>query len=176
MQRHCDGITRFGEPCGFPPRKASSFCINHEPGARTTEAAAHARAARTRSAEEFYKAGFSLDTHGAIQAVIDTVVRLVLAGRISDGTANTVLRACAIASRNFDPTNLRRPQQLDWDDYNEGRVGLLSTIDDLIFGPEAGDPTDDNIATSGDTTSTTAEAFIEDALCLPAIARGFRSQ
>ena len=141
MQRHCEATNRLGEPCGFPPRKGTNLCINHAPGARTAEAAAHARAARTRSAQEFYNAGFTLDTHGAIQAVIDTVVRLVFAGRISDGSANTVLRACAIASRNFDPTSLRRPQQLDWDDYNEGRVGLLSTIDDLMFGPEPDDPT-----------------------------------
>lgn len=160
MQRHCEATNRLGEPCGFPPRKGSSFCLNHEPGARTTEAAAHARAARTRSAEEFYKANFTLDSHGAIQAVIDTVVRLLLAGRISDGTANTVLRACAIASRNFDPAHFRQPQQLDWDDYNEGRVGLLSTIDDLMYGPEPDNPNDD------------ATQTIDDPLYLPAIARG----
>ncbi len=78
----------------------------------------------------------SFTDRSSIQAVLDTVARLELAGRISHQRATIVLRACSIATRNFDRTldtlNGPRPQQHDWYHYFDKVQSLLATIDPLL--------------------------------------------
>lgn len=102
---HCSALTRKGLPCRFPARKGTSFCINHEPGADTRDAAARASAvaaARRSPAEHLLDAAFSLSDRAGVQALIDATLRLAIARRIPTTTVNQVFRGCALAIRNFD--------------------------------------------------------------------------
>jgi hypothetical protein len=139
----CEGITRRGMPCRFPARKGTNFGINHEPGAHTREAASRAGTAAAEAREdqrqetaELLRAVISFNDRASIQAVLDTVTRLSLAGRIPRSTAHIVLRACSIATHNFDAprdtlTGIE-PQQHERFSYFDRVNGLLHTIDPLL--------------------------------------------
>lgn len=136
----CNAVTRSGIPCRFPARRGAAFCLNHDPLADLTAAAtraAHISAlARRRPSEQLLDATLSLTDRASIQAVLDALIRLQFAGRISHERAHIILRACAIAVRNFDrpadtlsgPT----PQQHDWALYFDKVQALLATVDPLL--------------------------------------------
>lgn len=111
----CHALTRKGLPCRFPARKGTGFCINHEPGADTRNAAARASAAaaaRRIPAEHLLDAAFSLSDRAGVQALLDATLRLAIARRIPATTVDQVFRGCALAIRNFDaaPETLTGPQ------------------------------------------------------------------
>lgn len=136
----CAATTRRGQPCRFPARKDTDLCINHEPGARTADASRRAASAsaaiRNSSSADLLRSAMALTDRPSIQAVIDTVIRLQFAGRISDTRARTILRGCQLAIQNFDaPTRTMegiKPQQHPWPEYFERVHGLLSTVGPLL--------------------------------------------
>jgi hypothetical protein len=80
LPRACQGTTRRGTPCRFPARKDTNYCINHEPGAHTSEAASRAGAAASQAREdrrqetaELLRAVLSFTDCASIQVVLDTV-------------------------------------------------------------------------------------------------------
>lgn len=124
----CHAISRrTGEICLFPARTEHAFCINHDPeyqaiqrhNART---AGHA-SARARSPIDIESLCLWIGDRAGIQAALDTVIRLELLGRISPARSRNVLRALAIAARNFDDP--RRPTQpFDTSDYGSYRENI----------------------------------------------------
>lgn len=46
---------------------------------------------------------FDLSDRAAVQALVDTVIRLELTGRLSDARGRRLIRLLSIAIRNFDP-------------------------------------------------------------------------
>ncbi len=136
----CSALTRQGRPCHFPARRGTHYCINHEHDADTTGAATRAsRAAaiaRRTPSEQLLDTVLSLTDRASIQAVLDTLIRLELAGRISHDRATIILRACSVAARNFDRSadTLVGPaaQQHDWFPYFQKVQSLLATIDPLL--------------------------------------------
>jgi hypothetical protein len=135
---HCHGTTRKGRPCRFRIPTGAAYCINHEPGANTHMAAKRASAAShpRAPAEELMRAVISFADRASIQSALDTLVRLKLAGRISDSTARIVLRACHIAAHNFDsPRDTLTgpaPQAHESFAYYDRVNALLHTVDPLL--------------------------------------------
>ncbi len=136
----CSATTRRGAPCGFAPRRGTNRCINHEDGAPTREASAKAAsasvAARRYPSEWLGETALSLRDRASIQAVLDALVRLQLSGRISIARSAIILRACSIATRNFDrlPSTLYATERQDHDPttYWSMLQGLLGDVDDLL--------------------------------------------
>ena len=144
----CTALTRHGLPCRFIPPRGAALCINHDPGADTRRASARAArasvTARRTPSDRLIHTVLSLTDRSSIQAVLDTLIRLELAGRISNDRANIILRACSIAARNFDraPDTLSgpHPQQHDWFSYFDKVQSLLATVDPLIDEANALEP------------------------------------
>jgi len=112
----CSGTTLEGKPCRFAARHETGLCINHDPAYReqqrqNTLRGAHASMARrddiaARVAEIDRQLlepdPISLDTRAGIQALLETVLRLELAGSLSLARARIVTRMLSIASQNFE--------------------------------------------------------------------------
>jgi hypothetical protein len=136
----CTALTRYGNPCHFAARRGTDRCINHERGADTagaaTRASRAAAVARRTPSAQLLDTALSLTDRASIQAVLDTLIRLELAGRISHDRATIILRACSVAARNFDRSadTLAGPaaQQHDWFPYFEKVHSLLATVDPLL--------------------------------------------
>ncbi len=135
----CWGITNLGRPCNFPPRRGTNYCLNHEPGADTVAnatRAARAAAIKRTSSAHLITAVIALDNREGIQATLDAVVRLNLAGRLPDRRAEILIRACATAARNFDRATESLdgpvPQSHNGQRYVARVKALLSTIDPLL--------------------------------------------
>ena len=136
----CTALTRRGLPCRFRPPRGATICVNHDPDADQRQAglrAGHASAvARRTPSEHLIHTVLSLTDRASIQAVLDTLIRLEFAGRISHDRATIILRACSIASRNYDraPDTLSgpHPQQHDWFSYFDKVQSLLATVDPHI--------------------------------------------
>lgn len=103
----CKATTRKGEPCRFAARRDSGLCINHDPAyagqqqenrARGAEAAAQLRQQALLSFAEV-----DLSNRVSVQAVADTVLRLVLSGTISEKRAAQAIRLLSLSVRNFGP-------------------------------------------------------------------------
>lgn len=119
---------RTGQPCLFPARHEQPFCINHDP-----EYKAHQRqnatkgglaSARSRAAVDVENLCLWIGDRAGVQAALDTVIRLELLGRISPTRSRNILRALAIAARNFpDP---RRPTIT----YDSGDYGTYRELID----------------------------------------------
>ncbi len=97
---------RSGQPCGFPARYEHAYCINHDPeyqeDHRQNSVTGGRNSAAVRQGLSVHHLNVWLGNRAGIQAALDTVVRLELLGRISPSRSRNVLRALAIAARNFD--------------------------------------------------------------------------
>ena len=107
-------LTASGILCRFSARRGANLCINHDPAYRSeqvqqrqraTDAAAHSR--KLRAEQRASSAIYNLDEwvladRSSIQALLDAVIRLELAGRLPNARARNLLRALSIAVRNFD--------------------------------------------------------------------------
>jgi hypothetical protein len=97
---------RTGQPCGFPARYEHAYCINHDPEyqehQRQNSTAGGHNSGASRQALSVHNLNVWLGNRAGIQAALDTVIRLELLGRISPTRSRNVLRALAIAARNFD--------------------------------------------------------------------------
>ena len=138
----CVALNRRGDPCRYRTPPDAVYCPSHDPAntqnfVKTNSAnARRPRPSRTTPSHALIESAFSLSDRRSIQAVLDTVIRLQLSARIPDETARIILRACSIATRNFDTTRDTLsgplPQQHDWRPYFERVQGLLHSVDPLI--------------------------------------------
>jgi hypothetical protein len=151
----CSATTAAGLPCRFPPRLHTTLCINHDPAyreqqARNRQAGIHsATEARVRRASlRTTTALYSLDEwaladRASIQAILDAVIRLELAGRLPNNRARNLIRAISIAVRNFDTPSLDaghgRTARHDLARYNHTRRTLDRHLDTLLQEAEARD-------------------------------------
>jgi hypothetical protein len=100
----CSATRNDGEPCGFAARRQSGLCINHDPDyakqqrANVLKGSSHSRQARQQAA--MLSPGIDLFSATGIQAALDLVVRLELAGAISSSRSRNLIRALSLASRN----------------------------------------------------------------------------
>jgi hypothetical protein len=123
---------RTGEICGFPARSEHAFCINHDPEyqaiqRQNSSAGGHNSGASRRSLS-VHSLNVWLGDRAGIQAALDTVVRLELLGRISPARSRNIIRALAIAARNFDDP--RRPRRdYDAEGYGSYREILDADLD-----------------------------------------------
>jgi hypothetical protein len=146
----CYGTTRKGNRCRMSPMRGQDYCVNHRPGADRAEAASLAGIASGRArrppTQDLMHTVFSLTDRASIQALIDTVIRLLLAGRLNRPRAHVILRACNIAIANFDRTadtlTGPKPQQHEWGPYFTKVQSILATIDPLLDQPTTPDEDD----------------------------------
>ncbi len=148
---HCSAFKKNGNPCRFAVAPGVQFCPNHDPfndrhatARNAGSASAEARRNR-RKPGDLLEAVLSLNDRESIQALLDTVARLTLNERISPERASIVLRACAIATRNFNPARetLAGPQPPSFDRllYMHNVESLLLSIERLLPGDDE-DPDD----------------------------------
>ena len=102
-------LERTRTQCGFYPIRGRQLCINHDPSYREqhrTQSAAGGRANyRPRSNLEVGDINVSLRDRSGIQALLHTVIALELVGQISPARSRNIVRALAVAARNFDDTS-----------------------------------------------------------------------
>ena len=107
----CSATTHAGRPCRFAARHLTGLCVNHDPAFREQQARNHRTAAthsrQLRARERTATTIYTLDTwaladRSSIQALLDAIIRLELAGRLPNARARNLLRALSIAVRNFD--------------------------------------------------------------------------
>jgi hypothetical protein len=126
----------------LPLPRPSKRQLLHQPraNANTTAAATHAAsilaATRRKPSAHLIDTVLSFTDRASIQAVLDTLVRLVISGRISNERARIILRACSVAAHNFDPAldtlTGPVPQQHEWFAYFDKVESLLTTVDPLL--------------------------------------------
>ncbi len=115
----CTATTGAGLPCRFPPRRQTGLCINHDPAyrqaqvANRTTGAAHSTALRIARAHARRSPLGAIDPwalvdRASVQAMLDGVIRLELAGALPKERARNLLRALSLAARNFDTPPLAR--------------------------------------------------------------------
>ena len=107
----CTAFTNRGAGCLANALHGSPYCLHHEPAkveARRQNAAAGGRASghARRQPGPIPTAGIDLSDRAGIQAAVDAVVPLELVGRISQSRSRNILRALAIAARNFNKQDL----------------------------------------------------------------------
>jgi len=103
----CTALTKVGTPCGAPARRASGLCVNHDSGYREehqANAAAGGRASGiARRQLEPVDLGFvNLTNRTAIQALLDSLLRLELLGKLPPARSRMLVRILSLAIRNFD--------------------------------------------------------------------------
>ena len=108
VPRFCGAKTRDGAECTFSARRGSGLCINHDPAYAAQQRANALKGAERsvtsrRTHAHLPEEHFDLSTHGGIQAVLDAVIRLEFAGRISERRSRNLIRALSLASRNLQP-------------------------------------------------------------------------
>lgn len=132
----CTAKTRRGNPCRFRVAPGTDRCLNHAEGADTSASATRAAHARHGPSKHLLETVLSLTDRSSIQAVLDTLIRLEFSGRISHDRASIIVRACAVAARNFDRTietlEGPRPTEHDWFPYFQKVQSLLETVDPLL--------------------------------------------
>ena len=132
----CHAVARrTGDPCLFPARSSHAYCINHDPEYRLRQRENTRKgglaSALTRSAADSASLRLWIGDRAGIQAALDAVIRLELHGRISPARSRNVLRALAIAARNFNDPN-RPVEPYDADDYGVFRELIDEGLDDAL--------------------------------------------
>ena len=146
----CTAITAAGRPCRFPPRTHSTLCINHDPAYRDQQTrnrqtgvqhaarSRHNRAAIRQTTALYDLDEWALSDRASIQAVLDAVIRLELAGRIPNSRARNLIRAraLALAIRNFDTPpasdQLGRVSRHNLSRYHQARRSLDNNLEALL--------------------------------------------
>jgi hypothetical protein len=118
----CGAPTRSGLPCRATPRRSSGLCINHDPAYRDQQrqnarkaglASAAARAPIIDPDDLWIP---PLLDRTRIQALLGSLFRMVLLGRISENRALGLIRILNLAARNFGPSTATSRGH-DVDDY-----------------------------------------------------------
>jgi len=151
----CSATTLAGRPCGFSARHQTGLCVNHDPAYREQQArnrrdgvSSSTQARQQRAHLRKNTALYNLDRWAlvdrpSIQAILDAVIRLELAGRLPNNRARNLIRAISIAVRNFDtpPHEAQhgRTSRHDLARYNHTRRTLDRHLDTLLQEAEARD-------------------------------------
>jgi hypothetical protein len=103
----CAACTKDGTPCGAPALRGASHCLSHDPGYREehqANAAAGGRASGiARRHLEPVDLGFvNLTNRTSIQALLDSLLRLELLGKLPTARSRVIVRVLSLAIRNFD--------------------------------------------------------------------------
>jgi hypothetical protein len=167
----CDALTAAGAPCRFPPRLGATRCINHDPVYRQRQeqnrragvrnaATARAHRARLRVDTALYSIDeWALADRASIQALLDAVIRLELAGRLPNARARNLIRALGLAIRNFDtpPKERHKPQAArhNLTRYYHTRRSLDNHLDELCAEAETRDAARRNGMSPGAPTPST---------------------
>ena len=144
----CAATTTAGRPCRFPPRLNSTLCINHDPayhdqqtrnrqtGVRHAARNRHNHATIRETTALYELDAWALSDRASIQAVLDAVIRLELAGRIPNSRARNLIRALALAIRNFDTPpasdQLGRVSRHNLSRYHHARRSLDNNLEALL--------------------------------------------
>jgi hypothetical protein len=109
----CGAVTKAGTPCRAAPQLQSSRCIFHDPetAGRRLEVSRSGGVAsgQSRRPVSFLPINVDLSDRAGIQATVEAVIQLELAGGISPSRSRNVLAALKLASRNFDSPMHRNP-------------------------------------------------------------------
>ena len=153
LSRICHADTRGGPSCRFAARSGRPWCVVHDPTAAAQRSANAANAGRasgisrrstSQARIDLNDVNIHLTTRGEIQATLDLVIRLELLGRISPVRSRNILRALAIAARNFDrparaatrTTHGASQQDQDFDRHNDTYqppwIGDGATFDEIL--------------------------------------------
>ena len=155
MNLNCSASRADGQPCRFPARHGAGLCINHDPAYRSQQAEnrkhgvraateSRQRRARNHSTTALYALDeWALADRSSIQAILDAVIRLELAGRLPTARVRNLLRALSIAVRNFDtppgaPLHGRTARH-DLTRYHHARHTLDQNLEALLTEAEARD-------------------------------------
>jgi hypothetical protein len=142
---HCTATTKSGETCRATPRAESGLCINHDPdyAGQQRENVRNGGIASGAARRLFLDdtSNFTLSDRASVQAVIDAILRLELAGKIPPSRSRVVVRLLSLAVRNFD-----RPRREGYYDavvathdpqtYAERRQALDTHLGDIVQGLE----------------------------------------
>jgi len=138
----CTACTKDGTPCGAPALRGADNCLSHDPGYREehqANAAAGGRASGiARRHLEPVDLGFvNLTNRTSIQALLDSLLRLELLGKLPTARSRMLVRILSLAIRNFDTA--ARMHHLDaqvashgTSAYGRTRHAFDLQIDDLI--------------------------------------------
>lgn len=144
--RVCIAITRRGRACRMRPLRDADYCVSHDPRRNTerdAKRAWEASAIARRKPAELLESVLSLTDRVSIQAFLDIIIRLHLAGHLSEAQAKIALRAASIASQNFDRAHTSllgpEPQVHEWGAYIDRVKDGLSSIE-ALFPPSPGAP------------------------------------
>jgi hypothetical protein len=151
----CTSLAASGAPCRFPARRDTTLCINHDPANRAAQTQQRQRAtsaatrnrklrAKQRSSSALYNLdAWALADRSSIQALLDAVIRMELAGRLPNVRARNLLRALAIAVRNFDTppidTAKGRTSRHNLSRYHHTRHSRDTQLEALLAEAEARD-------------------------------------
>ena len=138
---HCTATTKSGETCRATPRADSGLCINHDPdyAKQQRENVRNGGVASGAARRPFLDdtSNFALSDRASVQAAIDTVFRLELAGKIPPSRSRVIVRLLSLAVRNFD-----RPKRESYYDavvathdpqtYTERRQALDTQLDGIV--------------------------------------------
>lgn len=137
--RVCIAITRKGGACRMRPLRDSDYCVSHDPrrdAAAAAKRASNAASIARRKPAELLESVLSLTDRVSIQAFLDIIIRLHLAGHLSEAQAKIALRAASIASQNFDRAHTSllgpEPQVHEWGAYIDRVKDGLSSIEALF--------------------------------------------
>ena len=96
----CTATLSAGYRCRFAARRETGLCINHDPAYRAQQIANRTKGLERAAAAREHRAHspiYTLDTdlsdRTAVQALLDTVIRLELTGRIPLARSRNLLRA-----------------------------------------------------------------------------------
>ncbi len=139
----CRALNSRGKPCGFWPRKGEDFCVNHGPESQDERAEnvrkgveVRLQRLRERPSVALIDISTGFENRTAIQGTLDVTTKLLLSGRINEKTASIMVRACSVASRNFDAPVRSfsgiHPVSHDWDAYHARTTALLQSIDPIL--------------------------------------------
>ncbi|MCC7362835.1 MAG: hypothetical protein IT303_00555 [Dehalococcoidia bacterium] len=131
----CSATTRAGNSCRFSARKETGLCINHDPAYAERQLQNRQRgtriAAENRARLPIRIDDFDLSNRSSVQALVDAVLRLVIAGEMTEARASQVIRLLSIAVRNFGATHTQIVPHLNIYEYrrNQAITHLVRMLD-----------------------------------------------
>lgn len=133
----CLGLNKEGKPCRYDLPEGVEYCGAHDPSLtkedrRVAASRAGKASGAARRQKSIYEIPLNLANRSGIQAAIQAVTALEFAGRLPGTRTRNLLRALALASRNFNPPASRYSNPPDhgehfwsWIDAIDNNVGDL---------------------------------------------------
>lgn len=133
----CHGLNKEGNPCRFDLPEGLEYCAAHNPNVPQVErrlAASRAGKASgvARRQKSVYEVPLNLANRAGIQAAIQAVAALEFAGRLPAARTRNLLRALALAARNFEPPRTKRDEDAPPAQHGELFWSWLNALDGLL--------------------------------------------